>query len=1283
MKNKLCLISDCSRIKSVNNAKGGDWCFIFGLLFLVFSINLNGSEKTLSKIGDQLKTSDSVSFSIIFSNNKLGPTDVPVIPSLSRKTPYFFGGMIGRATNESDYQPYIEGSFIKTNGKSEQTYVITTGVWRLLVGDKPVIGLDLRNTRGSYAGPGILPHLGVKGKIRLLVICKGHEKYLENFTKITTILSAGEPRWICEDNLLNVKVTLTAHAFLEDFGCALIAQVESKNKDKVELDWYYENANLVKDASDYTEFSWDKYTRIFVGNTNKTTSYSSGISKSVLDVKGGKTSLDTLVCVWGYSDYDKDEVKNAYKRLWFRPFPSKEWSDQMQKNWFQHWIGRGLEPEEKFKSVMKNPGVPVTQSKAFWQSMRSRVRVKTGDARFDNAVQSLGSRLISNFEYPGYPHGSNYMKYGKINSGLYGHDAAGFHDEVASTLKFITGTQCVKGRMRYIMPDFLISQWAEEMNPYYIDQVWYHYRWTGDKDFLYEMWPSVRRALEHLITTSDPEHDGFFTGYYESWNGDGKDRGGKGSLWTGMGANALRIGFNIATLFEDVDWSREKQASMNAPTDWDFRLRYKRLLDKAEMAYETLYNKRIGSYSSGDWEGDLRNMPGTEESSYTIWRGLGNPLRNYTSMRFIRDNYHEKAGNGIFEFCNKDWPVQWSNHYDSFTDAMSSIASAAAANDINNFWPMLKTAAEGVYTRPQCTVLAGGESQLSLESDQMFMMAVLDNIFGIKPYFGENLLVIRPSFPDVWKNPEIELPDVSYKYVIENNEINLTVKTPVDRILQAEIPVKQPVEEVTVNGKKVNYEIRKEVNWCRIIVRSDASSQHEIKVVLAPASFAVAGSGNCIVNRTTSFSFKNVEIVKVENPQIDFGSVSIKDNIIEVIPDKPGKFTLFAELKNGNVSWYQPVELDIKDPWSIVEEYQAWSGDARTPTILLSPNINNEKKILQFQLANHSTTKQTGEMVVELNGQSISRRVTLLPDQSNKFDIPLNNVWEQLSPGSVSFQVKFNNDVKISHAIDWQLEAKELPLRKIIPLDIRKYYNISLGQLYGNSYFKWRHDYTGAAVGVDWRDTLYIDQLGYKLFVPPTASVSYGTLPEQINPSWLDIPSIPDTLRYPVPFPVIEHKRDSKNLIALVNGENNREIPNEATIKLNVPVTAEKIYMLTANLTKTCKSYYPAAEIEIIYETGKSVMTQLTPPYTMPSVIQAYCPNSFRIPLGILMNKQIQWWEGPGISVTDLVADPSRKIKEIKFKCVTTETVLGIIGISLRTRDPKRNQIKDPNTSLY
>lgn len=79
---------------------------------------------------------------------------------------------------------------------------------------------------------------------------------------------------------------------------------------------------------------------------------------------------------------------------------------------------------------------------------------------------------------------------------------------------------------------------------------------------------------------------------------------------------------------------------------------------------------------------------------------------------------------------------------------------------------------------------------------------------------------------------------------------------------------------------------------------------------------------------------------------------------------------------------------------------------------------------------------------------------------------------------------------------------------------------------------------------------------------------------------------------------------------------NNRHIPGGAVVRLSHPVFAEKIYTLTANLTKTSKSYYPAAEIEIVYEKGENQVVQLIPPYNMPSMAQAFCPNAFPVPLG-------------------------------------------------------------------
>jgi hypothetical protein len=94
------------KFEPVGDARAADMCIIFTALFLFFAINLNARQPFLPGINTQLKSEDSTLISISFSNETQRPVDVPVIPWLSRKTPYYFGGMNGRAANSTDYQPY-------------------------------------------------------------------------------------------------------------------------------------------------------------------------------------------------------------------------------------------------------------------------------------------------------------------------------------------------------------------------------------------------------------------------------------------------------------------------------------------------------------------------------------------------------------------------------------------------------------------------------------------------------------------------------------------------------------------------------------------------------------------------------------------------------------------------------------------------------------------------------------------------------------------------------------------------------------------------------------------------------------------------------------------------------------------------------------------------------------------------------------------------------------------------------------------------------------------------
>jgi hypothetical protein len=120
------------------------------------------------------------------------------------------------------------------------------------------------------------------------------------------------------------------------------------------------------------------------------------------------------------------------------------------------------------------------------------------------------------------------------------------------------------------------------------------------------------------------------------------------------------------------------------------------------------------------------------------------------------------------------------------------------------------------------------------------------------------------------------------------------------------------------------------------------------------------------------------------------------------------------------------------------------------------------------------------------------------------------------------------------------------------------------------------------------------------------------------------------------------------------------------TLKLTAPRRAEKLYLLTANLVKPLKCYYPGAEVVIHYADGSEQLHQMIPPYTMPSVIGNICPRALALPVGKLTGHA-----GPVadtqayLSLTDVILDSSKPATSIELRCVATESLLGVTGATV------------------
>ena len=1406
------------------------------------------------------ETETPLTMEVAFTHGPQKPTSIPIVPDLNAGRSMY--GEIGRLAKPGDYEPTGDGGFRKHNGPRAFNYIVTSGAWWLHVGDKPRVSMALRMARGAYAQPALLPGLGVAGQLRIAVTCGEKTKWLDLFDSIDAILEPGAGRWRCSDKELGVALDLEARPFIGVYGFGATAKLTGEEPKEAQIVWVFGKLGGKPDSveirNDCARLSTPglKYTQVFVGLEEKPARIGVGEEKqdspgfnadaeqplallvSKLRAKprsagndGDATARSRFVCVWGYSDYDRQGVADAHKRLEFRPFPDPQWVEEMKKQWFHHWIGKGLEPQKKFLALRADPESALAESREFWDRQRRRVRIKTPDPRFDNVVNSTAALLRMQYEYPSFIHGLTYCKYGKINCGYYGMIAAGYREEVESSLKFISGTQCVKGRQRYFMPAFSLSPWAEEVNFYFVDQVWQHYRWTGDEDFLRAMWPSVRRALEHAIHASDPDGDGLMTGYYEMWNADTYARGGKCALQTGMGWAALRAGAEMAAVLRDKDHDSHG-SSIQGPFPPEFDKRYALLMKRSEDAFNKhLWNKEIGAWCSAEWNGDLRPRPANHEENYHIWRGLGDPMRNYMAMRYVRDHlWLEESPGVVGEFNNIWWPIMWSHHYVANGDTAASIASACATGDVDNFWPAMKTIYESAYTGSNAALYhaTGSHSQ---EMDTLFIWAVVDGMFGVKPSLAENLLALRPSLLSDWPEAEIELDSVSYRYSKGDNAVSLHVATPADRRVRAELPVTRSIEGATLNGQPAPYSLEPGVNCCRVVIESPAGREQDFVVRLGGREPAVSGDLLVLLNQQTRFTVSDAEVAQARDPQEKTKDLTIRKDgenrtSVSFVPTETGKFTLFLELRAGETTWLHPLDLEARRPWEIVETVIPAFNEGG-PAIA-SPRMDAKNRKLIVEVRNNTASPMAGAVRISVAGGTLEEQLRVPPRGTSAATVSLEEIWERLSPGTVPFLLEFEGQTQSGAAVSWATgeEPQRADFgRRLAPVDISPYCNVNLRHLYSPN-FQWRIDYAGCNEGVDWRDPIpNKDDRGYVIMNAPISQFEYGVLIEQFHctaewdaprvrspirtpvgvsfltggepytegegedatpwtqvraegrmnswvregdaavmaiegparasngyaygpldastdeyarlrarlsgtenalyfiqlsdakgetvfrSEWLDAPSglaqervfdLPpgqkiakivlytmtedgkraenrfealalagekremaidlENVEPPPPPPTGE-----KDILALVSTEPYEQLPSAAVMRLKKPMALEKIYLLTANLTKTLKCYYPGAEVVVRYEEGDDQIVELAPPFNMSCMVQHFNPRALPIPFGQIVNGGHPLNRGKDchLAVTDLVLDPERKAREIEFRCVASETIFGIVGVAL------------------
>lgn len=464
-----------------------------------------------------------------------------------------------------------------------------------------------------------------------------------------------------------------------------------------------------------------------------------------------------------------------------------------------------------------------------------------------------------------------------------------------------------------------------DMNLCYIDELLWHFNWTGDLEYARKMWPVLVRHLAWEKLNYDPDNDGLYNAYACIWASD--------ALYYNSGAVTHSSAYNyrankmVALIAEKIgedptpyrEEARKILRALNARL-W--------LTDKGHWAeYQDFMGHRRLHESAGVW---------------TIYHALdsdvADPFQAYQATRYVdteiphipvRADGLEDEGYATISTTN--WlPYSWSVNNVAFAEVMHTALAYFQAGRAEAGYKLLKSSVlDGMYIGDS----PGNFGQISFydaargECYRDFGDPVgvasrlfIQGLFGILPDAMNGKLMIRPGFPADWNKASLATPDLAYSFLREGLQDTYKIEQyfakPLELTLQINAP-KEEIKSVKVNGSVVRWSLVESASGHPVIaVTAPAVADATIEIIWGGASLQKLSQESMELFPGQEFSLNALQGTaygKFYDPQSVLSSTSINgEQLVGKVAGKPGHHTLFVLVQQGQMKWWQPVNVKIK-----------------------------------------------------------------------------------------------------------------------------------------------------------------------------------------------------------------------------------------------------------------------------------------------------------------------------------------------------------------------------------
>lgn len=463
-----------------------------------------------------------------------------------------------------------------------------------------------------------------------------------------------------------------------------------------------------------------------------------------------------------------------------------------------------------------------------------------------------------------------------------------------------------------------------DMNLAYIDELLWHFNWTGDMDYVKKMWPVLKLHLAWEKRNFDPDGDGLYNAYACIWASD--------ALYYNSGGVTHSSAYNYRANKMAADI-----AAMIGEDPTPYRQEAKKIL--------AAVNKKLWLSNRGHWA-EFIDFMGDKmvHHSAAIWSiyhaidsDLHDPLQAYQATRYVDTEIPHIAveANGIESgkyqvISTTNWlPYSWSINNVAIAEINHMALAYWQAGRKEKAFNLLKSSmldnmylgsSPGNIGQISYYDAARGECYRDFgDPVGITSRAVVQGLFGILPDAMNGRLVIKPGFPGDWDHASIENATIAYQFKRRKLKSVYEIQQRFDRLLNTEliVPVRhERIKSVKVNGKKVNWKMYHGIaGEVTISIDVPAMSKAKIEIVEAGKKLNDRISNIRLANGQSISYQSPVQIMQLFDPQGILSDFSIDNNLVKAnVSGIPGHRTFFLKVSQGEMTWMQPVHVEIEEP---------------------------------------------------------------------------------------------------------------------------------------------------------------------------------------------------------------------------------------------------------------------------------------------------------------------------------------------------------------------------------